>query len=114
MKPVRLERFSDKQLNSLSTAIRDLQAPLLDNPFINGQFLTQVVSGETTKKFSFTAATSYLLDHGLGRKIQGLIEISGYNTGAPPRIYIDPSTEDNTKQVRVTAQATGSCWIWVF
>ena len=115
MKALKFERFTDKQLNNTVQNIRDIHAVLLVNPFIDGRFITQVSGGITTNKFTFVAGTAQTLDHGLGRTVQGVVEIAGVGCGIPPRIYdISASTLDLTSQITLQAAASGSCWIWVF
>jgi hypothetical protein len=110
---LKLERFADRQLNSIVSALRTIVGNINENPFSNGRFVTQTVNQLETRVFTFSGSDQ-VIAHGLGRTIQGLIEVNGKDCGVPPRVYMNPGSEDLTKQVNVSSATSGSCWIWVF
>lgn len=109
-----LPKTTDREVEYRDKAIRELYGMLMGNPFIEGRMI-KGENGETTG-VDFTSGTPKLLDHGLGRAVQGFIEvqIAGRDGDVPVLEPAYTSTVDLTKQLRVRPNNTARCWVWVY
>lgn len=97
------ERLSQR----LADALRGLADDLAGEPFL--------AEGRLVEDVEFTGGTAAFVDHGLGRRARGWVEVTPADATA--RVELAPAhdaTTDLTRHVRVMPTNSGACHVWVF
>lgn len=101
--PAMPDRLSQRVVDGLMGLLADL----LGEPFLS--------SGRLLEGIACTAGVVRTIDHGLGRRARGWVEVTPADATA--RVGLAPSYTadlDLSTQLRVTPTATGTCSVWVY
>lgn len=107
IRPITLPSFSDSTVQRLADKLREVADALRADSFVG--------DGQLLEGLEFTAGTPRLIEHKLGRRIRGWVEVTPADaTGRVGLVPSHNSTTNLASQFRVTPTSSGTCHIRVF